>query len=810
MNLMKCVIFTAPTVGESSDESDNDTSWRHTASSDIIGSESGVGTPASATYIPGTCGPFSALVPTMWPQDILARIQQTEDAGSRPECDYDEFGNCIEAGQADDTHDSDAETSVTTEDPTQRLKWIAHLEFTQNHIAGDLSWDKVGLLPKSDKLRELVYAGIPHSMRMHVWPRISGALAKKLESKISYKKILRKCDNDDSSCVHQIEKDLCRTMPSNACFQTADAIGIPKLKRILIAIAGLYPDIGYCQGLGMIVGSLLLFLDEEDVFWMMRTIIEDLLPCSYFSTTLLGVQADQRVLRQLIVSYLPNLDGLLREHDIELSLITLHWFLTMMSSVLPLRVLLRVWDIFFYDGSITIFRVTLGMLKIKEPTLLTLENSAQIFNALSDLPGEMIEPKELIQAAVKTSASLTDVILDAHRKKHLAFLVTELGKSKESFLDAANSVKTLHKFGISGATSWLSLLYRYGPVMIATQFCGSHLGVDSSVAAKAKNIKKTGKFLQMISDLRESIMLIAKHFKSNQTKKSLGIDYSLDSHAKDYENYIKVARSKLRRAKAIVDFERHEDDELGFRKHDIITIISQKDDHCWIGELNGLRGWFPAKFVRPLDERSKEYSMAGDDTVTEAVTDLVRGHLCTALRAIFKNGFRKYNMVGGNYHPWMFIEEASNIEVQRDFSSVYSRLVLCKTYRLDEDGKVLSPEELLYRAVQAINSSHDAAKVSMDVKFRSFVCYGLNEQVLHLWFEVLCSSEEVLAKWYHPHSFLRSPAWIQIKCELRCLAQFSLRLSVDWEISTEVDTSVDMKEDVQDMLVKHHLFSWDI
>ena len=73
---MKCVIFTAPTVGESSDESDNDTSWRHTASSDIIGSESGVGTPASATYIPGTCGPFSALVPTMWPQDILARIQQ--------------------------------------------------------------------------------------------------------------------------------------------------------------------------------------------------------------------------------------------------------------------------------------------------------------------------------------------------------------------------------------------------------------------------------------------------------------------------------------------------------------------------------------------------------------------------------------------------------------------------------------------------------------------------------------------------------------------------------------------------------------
>lgn len=40
------------------------------------------------------------------------------------------------------------------------------------------------------------------------------------------------------------------------------------------------------------------------------------------------------------------------------------------------------------------------------------------------------------------------------------------------------------------------------------------------------------------------------------------------------------------------DFEKHDDDELGFRKNDIITVISQKDEHCWIGELNGLRGWF--------------------------------------------------------------------------------------------------------------------------------------------------------------------------------------------------------------------------
>ena len=40
-------------------------------------------------------------------------------------------------------------------------------------------------------------------------------------------------------------------------------------------------------------------------------------------------------------------------------------------------------------------------------------------------------------------------------------------------------------------------------------------------------------------------------------------------------------------------------------------IFQKKDDHCWIGEPGGHQGWFPAKLVDVLDERSKEYSFAG-------------------------------------------------------------------------------------------------------------------------------------------------------------------------------------------------------
>ena len=50
---------------------------------------------------------------------------------------------------------------------------------------------------------------------------------------------------------------------------------------------------------------------------MMSSIIGDILPSSYFSAdSLIGVQADQRVLCQLVSIFLPRLDATLQKHDI--------------------------------------------------------------------------------------------------------------------------------------------------------------------------------------------------------------------------------------------------------------------------------------------------------------------------------------------------------------------------------------------------------------------------------------------------------------------------------------------------------------
>ena len=184
--------------------------------------------------------------------------------------------------------------------------------------------------------------------------------------------------------------------------------------------------------------------------------------------------------------------------------------------------------------------------------------------------------------------------------------------------------------------------------------------------------------------LRESVLRIGTFFQGLEPEyhgADLSPDYSVESHTRDIQVFMSTCGNKMKRARAVLDFERREDDELGFIKNDIITIHSMRDEHCWVGELNGQVGWFPAKFVELVDERSKQYSRAGDDRVNQTVTDLVRGPLTSAIKQMLELGLKRSGLLAGSLHPWQFIVEAATEAVQADYDSVFSRLVLCKTFK---------------------------------------------------------------------------------------------------------------------------------
>ncbi|KAK4475929.1 hypothetical protein MN116_001170 [Schistosoma mekongi] len=801
---------------------------------------------------------FSALVPSLKPSCVYRQLdEQVSSEANIPgfvKRYFDEFGFRID----------DLEGNLPypfVESSANRRAWLTCLEFSHTHTLGvssldehdaryssvgstvdeddDQLWSRVNLsLVQSPRLTELVRGqaldvealakpgeqlGVPHSLRPHIWPRLTGALLKAKESKqrapsVTYTELVQLSSTDTLLAGIQIEKDLFRTMPNNICFHSSNSTGVSRLRRVLRALAWLYVDVGYCQGMGLIAANLLLCLEEETAFWMMCSVIEDILPPSYFSSlSLLGVQADQLVLNHLLPFYLPELDAKLKEHEISLPLITLQWFLTLYSSVCPTALTFRIWDLLFYDGSVVLFRIALALLAHKNDEILGFDSSSQIFHLLSNAPGSVTDVNNLIKVAYNLDEEyLEPSNISSLRRHYLAQLMVDEGTVLKPdsrpnlpkqylakrqfqrpkslfatlFASVASNEQTYRRitgmavpfqFPIGNNEILPSSSVRCKPTYVNVSL---HEGSTEADDPKLKNVHQT----EILVELKQSIQLVVRHFRTNDPEQhgnaTAHADYTMESHKLDLDSYVQVVQHRRRRAKALMDFERFEVDELEFHKNDILTIINSDDEHCWIGELNDQRGWFPAKFVELLDERGKNYSPAGDDGVDKSIVGLVRGSLCHSLGAVFSHGLKRPRLLGdAGCHPWHFIEEAAAKEVERDFSSVYSRLVLCKTFRLDEEGKVLSPEEVLYRTIHSINMSHDLANAHMDIKFRSLICSGLNEQLLHLWFEILCSSVKVVSKWYHPWSFLRSPGWVQIKCELRVLSQFAFHLSPTYELN---------------------------
>ena len=172
--------------------------------------------------------------------------------------------------------------------------------------------------------------------------------------------------------------------------------------------------------MGPIAATLLLFMEEEDAFWLMAAIIEDILPASYYSHNLVGVQADIKVLSQLINTYLPEISEQFKTHDIELSLICINWFLTIFSNVFHVKILLRVWDLFFYEGSVAIFQITLAMLKLSEAAIVAANNSSEIFTILSEIPSTICDIDVLIEMSIRIASSVSKTHVDMVRRKHQA------------------------------------------------------------------------------------------------------------------------------------------------------------------------------------------------------------------------------------------------------------------------------------------------------------------------------------------------------------------------------------------------------
>ncbi|KAL4973282.1 hypothetical protein BDW66DRAFT_142494 [Aspergillus desertorum] len=210
-------------------------------------------------------------------------------------------------------------------------------------IAGLGNKGKVGRA-KWREFRNLVLGGIPVALRSKIWSECSGASSMRVPG--YYDDLVKGIggSDPDSSVVAQIDMDINRTLTDNVFFRKGP--GVTKLKEVLLAYSRRNPEVGYCQGMNLIAGSLLLITPTaEDTFWLLASMIEKILPEHYYDHGLLASRADQVVLRQYISQVLPKLSAHLENLGVELEALTFQWFLSVFTDCLSAEALYRVWDV---------------------------------------------------------------------------------------------------------------------------------------------------------------------------------------------------------------------------------------------------------------------------------------------------------------------------------------------------------------------------------------------------------------------------------------------------------------------------------
>uniref|UniRef100_UPI00358FF58E TBC1 domain family member 2B-like n=1 Tax=Myxine glutinosa TaxID=7769 RepID=UPI00358FF58E len=307
-------------------------------------------------------------------------------------------------------------------DPDDFVK-VQQSKWTALFVSGELS--------PSTEVKHLVRSGVPPAYRPRLWRwfvnRHVGS-ERTAAPKEYYNLLLQEMAGQPNPAAHLVEIDLMRTLPGHQRFASPDSPDICKLRRVLLAFSWRNPDIGYCQGLNRLAAISLLYLDEEEVFWCLVAIVEKIMPKDYYGKNLLASQADQRVLKDMLEDKLPRLHTHLLQQNVDLSLITINWFLVLFVDSLSTDILLRVWDSILYEGCKVIFRFALALFKYKEEEILKLQDSSTIFNYSSCFPRMILDFKKLSHLAFRELNPIRSRTLMQLRATHMARLKEELGE----------------------------------------------------------------------------------------------------------------------------------------------------------------------------------------------------------------------------------------------------------------------------------------------------------------------------------------------------------------------------------------------
>jgi hypothetical protein len=170
--------------------------------------------------------------------------------------------------------------------------------------------------------------------RGEMWVRGSGARRLRDAAPVCFTELVSTAPTEEDRV--QILKDLPRTFPEHPFFAVDVDPGkdggdtlqpshpdslIKPLQRVLTALVVRKPG-GYTQGLNFVAAAILLAgVNEEDTFWCVVAVVEELFP-NFYADNLSGTKIENAILNSLLNQHYPRLSRHLAELSIPLELFT--------------------------------------------------------------------------------------------------------------------------------------------------------------------------------------------------------------------------------------------------------------------------------------------------------------------------------------------------------------------------------------------------------------------------------------------------------------------------------------------------------
>jgi len=200
-------------------------------------------------------------------------------------------------------------------------------------------------------------------------------------------------------------------------------------------------QLGYCQGMGFPVGMFLMYMTEEEAFWMLATIArgERYLLHGLWSPGFPLLFQWFHQFAELLKHHTPKLSAHLLAQDppVVPNLYATHWFMTLFSYNLPFDVVLRIWDILLAEGSSKIiFKLALFFMRTLEKDMLREREFAPIMDTLKNLHKHAVmrDPDAVIAGALAqkiTRAELDKYAAAYHEENFKQNAPPEAGKKKK-------------------------------------------------------------------------------------------------------------------------------------------------------------------------------------------------------------------------------------------------------------------------------------------------------------------------------------------------------------------------------------------